>query len=283
MARKVPNVSVFEYVDYREYLRDWYQDAKANRRGFSFRAFSQEAGFNSPNFYKLVMDGDRNLTEKSIIPFMKGLRLNKQEQEFFKNLVFFTQSKSHEKKNHFYHRMTQSRKFSKLKPLEKRQYDFYASWYHPIVRELVTSSDFDGTAEWLVKRIRPEITVSQATKSLELLAMLGLIRRIDDGTWEQIDSLITTGPEIKSSVIMQYHQNLLELAARQLTVIPAQQRDVSSMTLGITPDQIPVLKEKIQEFQKEILKTVSTTVNSSQVVLLNVQLLPVTKLEGDDS
>ncbi len=275
MPRHNPNIPIWDYMDYRVYLKDWYADAKANRRGFSHRAFSEEAGFSSPNFLKLVMDGDRNLTEKSIIPFMKGLRLNKQEQEFFHNLVFFTQAKNHEEKNGFYSRMLQSRKFSQLKPLEKRQFDFYTTWYHPIVRELVNSQYFDGTAEWVAQHVQPAITVAQATKSLELLALLGLIKRCDDGKWQQADNLISTGPEIKSNVLMQYHQNLLELARHQLTAVPAKERDVSSLTLGIKPEQIPLLKEKIREFRRDILKVVSEEEDTTQVVMLNVQLLPV--------
>ncbi len=278
MPRHNPNVSVFDYMDYREYLKDWYADAKANRRGFSFRAFSIEAGFNSPNFYKLVMDGDRNLTEKSIVPFMKGLRLNKQEQEFFHNLVYFGQAKTHDKKNFYYQRMVRSRKFSQIKHVERSQYEFYADWYHQVIRELTTCKDFEGTPEWIAARLSPEITVPQARKSLELLEELGLIKKVGPNRWEQEDALITTGPEIKSSVIVRYHQNLLELMRDQLTEIPAVRRDISAMTLGVTEDQIPILKEKIRNFRKEIIKFLSDNATSDQVLMLNIQLLPATKM-----
>ena len=75
------------------------------------------------------MDGDRNLTHQSLQTFLQGLKLNKQESEFFTHLVYFTQAKTHEEKNKFYRHLLQSRKYSKLQPLASDQYDFYSNWY----------------------------------------------------------------------------------------------------------------------------------------------------------
>ena len=46
---------LFEYLDYRQYLRDFYVEQKAQRK-FSFREFSKIAGFSSPVFIKLVIE-----------------------------------------------------------------------------------------------------------------------------------------------------------------------------------------------------------------------------------
>lgn len=278
MARKNGTINLFEYLDYRQYLKDWYVDAKKNRRGFSFRAFSKLAGFQSPNFFKLVMDGERNLTEDSFVKFSDGLELNKQERDFFYNLAFFNQASSHDKKDYYYKKLLQSRKFNQLKPIEKNKYDFYSTWYHPVIRELVMAKDFDGTAEWLAQNIRPEITGQQAEKSLELLAGLGFIRKAKDGKWQQETPLISTGPESASHILLKYHQNLLRLNVEMLEEIPCDQRDISSLTLGIVKERVPQLKKKIQEFRQDILKLVSNDVNPDEVVIVSIQMMPVTKL-----
>jgi uncharacterized protein (TIGR02147 family) len=276
MGRRSPNITLFKYLDYRTYLRDWYADAKENRPGFSLRSFSKDAGFRSTNFFKLVMDGDRNLTEKSVVGFMQGLRLTKQEQDFFKNLVFFTQNRTIEKKDYYYQRMLQSRKFSSLKPLEKKAYDFMTSWFHPVVRELAVAPDFDGTPDYLAERIRPPISVAQAAKSLELLTDLGLLQKTQDGRWAQTDALISTGAELKSRALLLYHQNLLELAKSRLGETAPELRDVSALTIGVLPEQIPALKKMIGDFRSEVMKLMSTNDNATDVVLLNIQMFPVT-------
>ena len=50
---------VFRYLDARAFLGDYYKAKKAERRAFSFRAFSRRAGLKSPNHLKRVIDGDR--------------------------------------------------------------------------------------------------------------------------------------------------------------------------------------------------------------------------------
>src|SRR5437868_5269216 len=129
MKASSSKISVFHYLDYRQYLRDWYHDAKSSRGSFSYRSFSKKAGFQSTNFLKLVMDGDRNLTEESLSKFALALKLNKQEQEFFRNLVFFNQAKTHEQKNQYYAKLLQSKKYSELKPIEKNQFEYYSTWF----------------------------------------------------------------------------------------------------------------------------------------------------------
>lgn len=282
MRKKGSLINLFHYTDYRAYLRDLYHEAKKSRGSFSFRAFSKRAGFASPNFLKLVMDGQRNLTEKSLIPFMVGLNLNKQEQDFFRNLVFFNQAKSVKERDIYYQQLIQSRKFNQLKPLEKNQYDYCSEWYHAVVRELVTSQAFDGTPEWVANRIVPAITTSQVERSIELLEKLGLITKTQEGSFQQSSSLISTGVEVNSIVLFNYHRNLLDLAKNALANLAASQRDISSLTLGITLQQIPVLKQKIQEFRQDILKFVSTETNPQEVVQLNMQLFPVTRSENKE-
>ena len=157
MKERTKRISVFRFGNYRDFLKAWYEHEKLASRGFSFRAFSKRAGFSSPNFYKLVMDGERNLTEKSLAKFCIGLKLNKQEQEFFRNLVFFNQAKTQTEKNLYYKKLVGSKKLRQLKPMSKKQYQFYSQWYHPVIRELLVADSSDGTAKWVAENIFQEL------------------------------------------------------------------------------------------------------------------------------
>ncbi len=272
-------VNLFSYNDYRVYLKELYQSAKKTRSSFSFRRFSRIAGFASPNFLKLVMDGKRNLTEDSLPLFMKGLGLNKQEQEFFKNLVFYNQAKTNEKKDYYYQKLIQSKKFSQLKPIEKHQYEYCSEWYHSVIRELVVSKEFDGTPEWLSRKIFPAITPAQARRSLETLEKLGFIKKNDEGKYQQSSPLVSTGSEVASLALYNYHLNLLDIAKTALEGVPAEQRDMSSMTLGVAKSRVGQLKKMIQEFRQQIMKTVSTDNDPEEVIQLSIQMFPLTRGE----
>lgn len=275
MSSSSVSVNLFDYKDYRQFLRDWSAAAKKRRGGFSLRAFSLRAGFAAPNFFKLITDGHRNLTENSLPKFMKGLGLNKQEQEFFRNLVFFNQAETHEKKDYYYRLLLQSRKFNQLKPLERSQYDFYSTWYIPVVRELLVSRQSDGTAAWVAHHTNPAISVEQAEKAITILERLSLIERTGQGPWRQTDNLVSTGPEVSSVILMNYHRSLLQFSAERLGEIPAPERDVSALTLGMSRERIAELKRMIQNFRQEVLKFISLDDKPDLVVQLDVQMFPV--------
>lgn len=274
---KDKEINIFSYLDYRKFLQDYYQWKKKTRGGFSLRTFSKKAGFGSSNILKRVVDGERNLTENSIVKFAKGLELNKTETDFFRNLVNFCQAKSHEEKDYYYQKIIQSKNYNDIKPMEKEQYEFCSEWYHPIVRELVVSEAYNGLPEKISERITPKLTVKQIESSIELLEKIGLIKRDENGKWIPSNTVITTGSECESLIVMNYHKNLLSMTQERLDVIPADQRYVNSLVLGIDKEVIPILRKKIKEFSQEILKLVSNQENPTEVLLLTNQLIPYTQ------
>lgn len=98
MSRKHAAINLFDYKDYRAFLKDWFVASKKLSRSFSHRSFAKKAGFQTSNFLMLVIKDQRNLTEQSLEKVIQGLELNKQEQDFFRNLVFLNQSSSHDDK-----------------------------------------------------------------------------------------------------------------------------------------------------------------------------------------
>ena len=79
---------VFEYLDYRKYLKDFVEFARANRR-YSVRRFAQQVGFKSSGFLNMVISGRRNLTGGSAKKVATGFHLNIRESDFFFSLIQF--------------------------------------------------------------------------------------------------------------------------------------------------------------------------------------------------
>jgi uncharacterized protein (TIGR02147 family) len=272
---EMPDLYAFE--DYRAYLRAWYKAAKSTRRGFSYRSFSAKAGFRTSNFLLLVMTGRRNLTQQSADRMCRGLGLNKQEQEFFHNLVFMNQAKTTEEKRSYFERILQSKQYRERKPIEQQHYQYYSQWYHPVVRELVCSSAFDGTPAWLSHRLYPHVTPAQCAKSIELLENLELIARTDTGRWEQSSTILSTGARLTSLIVHNYHKVILDLAKTLMDRLSAKDRDISTMTMGIATGRLPELQAKVEQFRKEVIALVSNDDNPCEVAQLSIQLFPLTR------
>lgn len=269
--------TVFEYKDYRVYLQNWVQHSKATRPHFSYRWFSKKAGFQSSNFLMLVLQGKRNLTEDSLKKCVTGMDLNKQEEEFFRNLVFLNQSQNQDQKHAYLTQMLRSKKVRQQKRIERQHYEYYSTWYNPVVRELAVAKGCTGTPEEIAERLAPQVTPAQVAKSLALLESLGFIQKTADGKWRQSSTIISTSPELEHVVLHSYHKNVLEVTQSRMDALPPEQQQVFSMTLGIRKDRMAQLNAKLQEFQSEIFKLVAEDINPEEVVLLNVQLVPVSK------
>jgi hypothetical protein len=132
--------SVFNYVNYRRFLKDYYQQAKAEKKYFSYRYFSRRAGINSPNFLKVVIEGKRNLSSKTIDKFANALGLNRNEAMFFRRLVVFNQAKTASEKQESYIILREIANQMRQNSKSADSHESFEKWYTNVVRELIADA-----------------------------------------------------------------------------------------------------------------------------------------------
>ena len=275
-------VNVFEYLDYREFLRDFYAERKANEYGFSYRAFSKRAGLRSTNYLKLVMDGDRNLTPEMAQQFARGCGLADRAADYFCELVAFNQAQSAAERNRCHQRLGRFKQYRTLHKLDAAQAAYHSTWYLPVIRELAARPDFDPDPKWIAHALLPKISVSEARVALDTLIQLGLLVTDEQGHVRQAQSLVTTGPGPLGHHIVNYHRTMLERAAAAIDEVPRDEREISSLTLCVSQDVLLDLKERIREFRRELLQLAELTGTPERVVQLNFQLFPLSEKKETD-
>lgn len=269
---------LFTYMDFRGYLRDRCAEEKERNRHFSFRYFARIAGFSSPGFLKMVMDGQRNLTPESINQFCKAFKLNKKESAYFEALVLFNQAHSDRERDLYFERLTALKPPSGLKGLEKDQYEYFTQTHFVTLREMVALPDFREDPKWISERIRPKIKPKEVERSIEVLLRLGLLKRNAQGKLAHADTSITTPAEVDSAEIYNYHQTMLVEAKRALFEVPPSLRDITSLTIPIPKNSMSAIKEKIKSFREEIIDMINKgSADYHEVYQLNIQLFPVTQ------
>lgn len=266
---------IFEYMNYREYLDDVYRKKKSRGKFYSFRIFSQKAGFKSPNFLKLVITGERNLSKESVFKFSKALKHNKREAEYFENLVFFNQAKTLEEKNEYLKSMMKYRKKSDPQKIEESEYKYYSAWWHPVVRELATAHDFNGDFRALGQMVVLAIPAADAEKSVQLLLSLGFIRQTTAGLYEQSQKSLTTGPQVRSVAVANYHRAMMDLAGQSIERFDSSRRDITSLTVAVSDETCKTIIERLQQFRRELLDLVDTEEPAEKVIQVNFQLFPL--------
>jgi uncharacterized protein (TIGR02147 family) len=277
------SLTVYEYLDYRAFLRDAYRDLKAKQRGFSYRWFARRAGVVAPNFLKLVSDGKRNLTQPTARRFAEALGLDTQESVFFCNLVAFGQARTPAEKNSTYERLGAARGYRAVRSLERQDFEYLSRWYYPAVHELVSVRGFREDPDWIAQRLIPPITPAQAREALALLGKLGFLRRDESGVLRRADPLLSTGPEVRSLAIGNFHRQMMERAARSIELVDREDRDISGLTLALSRESFRMFKQKIVALRAELLQLSGEERAPTRVVQLNFQLFPLARNEEAES
>jgi uncharacterized protein (TIGR02147 family) len=279
MSAIKPEPDVLHYSNYRTYLLDFYEYKKIQQPSFSHRFFAQKAGISSPNYLKLVMDGKRNLTKKTLVKFQAALGLKGKKAEFFENLVFFTQSSSLAERNLYYANILKVRAKSGLQKLAEAEFQLFSDWRHIVIRELVAVKGFRADPRWISKKMGAGVTEKDAEESLKLLSALGLLKKTANG-FSQSNTNITTSDEVRSLYVKNYHRQMLQLAMSAMERVPAARRDISSITIPIHARDLVKVKEQLQLMRKEILNMAADPGEGEDIVQVNIQLFPLTGANG---
>lgn len=266
---------LFEYLDYRAYLADYYAHMKAAHRGFSYRSFSRRAKLGAPNHLKRVIDGERNLTAEMTARFAQALGLVGESAEYFTQLVRLGQADSTIERSKAYAKLTAFRTFRKTRKLDLAHAEYHATWYVPAIRELAGRADFRATPEWIARRLVPPIKPTEAKGALKTLLKLGLLKEDEHHNLRQVEPLITTGPEMHALHIANYHRMMMERASESIDLVPSASRDISALTLLTSKGGLDRIKRKIQRFRRELLEDALIDTDATQVVQLNFQLFPL--------
>jgi len=247
----------------------------------SYRAFSRRAGLRSPNYLKLVIDGQRNLTPEMAERFAEACSLENEASTYFCDLVAFNQARTASARNAAYARLTGSRHYKKTHRLDLKHAAYFSTWYLPAIRELAARPDFREDDEWIAHQLVPPITRAEVRRAIDVLLDLSLLVREDDGNLKQGDALLSTGPETRGMHIANYHRTMMSRAAESIDLVPAPERDISSLTLCLGEGGIREMKERLKRFRRELLELSELEDEPRQVVQINFQLFPLSR--GDET
>jgi uncharacterized protein (TIGR02147 family) len=275
-------INIFEYQNYRLYLKDYYNAQKKAKKYFSYRYFSKKAGINASAFLYYVIEGKRNLTKTSIDKISLAIGHSKEENDYFENLVFFNQAKTIAEKTMYYSRVIECRKPIDLKIIDKDRYEYYRRWYHSVVREIVTFVDFKGNFGTLAAQVLPPISAREAEDSVRLLERLGFIERDEKGLYHQTDNLITVKPDAPDAfVIEKFQMEMLSLALKSYDAFPRSERMSASTTFGISKETFKLFTMKAREFRKELLEIARLDNNPERVCQFTFNLFPVSRSDDE--
>lgn len=272
---------ITEYNDYRRYMRDYYEKRKRTSY-FSWREFAKLAGFSSSGYLKLVCDGKTRLRQDGALKVARAMELSGYRQEYFCLLVEFCDAPDERSRVQAFSRMRALMEGNGVRVLGAEAFDYYRSWVNPVVRELAPMMPGAKPSD-IAKKCIPEVTAGEVRNSLELMVRANLLGRRPDGTYVQINKGLSGDPALLSASMKAMQKQVMQLAADALDNVPADERDISGFTLGISENAYRRLVEEIAAFRKRVKEIVSEDEGCNRVYRLNLQLFPLSEKRRNEN
>jgi uncharacterized protein (TIGR02147 family) len=274
--------SVFEYLDHRQFLKDWFDWKKSTNRRFSHRMFARLAKQKSPSLMLLVQKGERNLTPATTRSFAKAMQLDADETRFFTMLVNLDAAQDSRERTALFEKIAATARFRAARRIEGETFQYLTHWYIPAIREMAAMPGFQPDPTWIARRIRPRITVAKAKAALSTLHELGMVQVDDDGTVHLADGDFVTPHEVAGLAVHNYHRGMLERSMDAIDAFKSRDRHLGAATVRIPLSRMTTLKQEVSTFLERTLDLAESELSETErlepqmVVQVNAQLFPMT-------
>jgi uncharacterized protein (TIGR02147 family) len=272
-------VDIFDYTDYRKFLKDRAEYLKSTKQPISYRYIAEFAGFKSAGFFSQVLSSACDLPDRFIDKIAEVFQLRKREARYFELMVHYNQAENHDEKKTFFGKMVTFKK-GRVKTIEPDAYAFYDKWYYSAIRALLNYITFDGDFFALSKMVIPHITAAEAKKAINVLERLELIEKdTTSNIYKLTSNHISTGLNTDSVVINNFVLNTLDIAKDALYRFSKKDRCFSALTLSVSQQGFDTIRQKIDSMRAELIDLVKHDTNIDRVVQVNFQIFPLTETD----
>jgi uncharacterized protein (TIGR02147 family) len=269
-------VPIFEYTDYRCFLKACYEERKARDRKFSHRFIADKVGAASTGWFSDLVAGRINLTGAHRARLAKLLELKPNEENYLEAMVNYAHAGSLEERTRCFRKILA---FKESKPdlVERDQFEYFAEWYHAAVRELLFIVDFRSDWEDLARRLNPPLRPAQARQSVELLERLRLVRKDERGRYRPTASILKKDSSFRSLHLANFLKANMNLAIESLERHPKEERDISAITVALSEEDFRAAALEVQALRKRLLAMGERPCGGKKVYQCNFQLFPTTR------
>ncbi len=273
---------VFDYIDFKEFLKDYYNFKKKAQPSFSFGQFAKKARIPTRNYLKRVMDGERPLSNENLPKFIMALDLNAKESSYFEALVHYSQAKDPLIKKYYFEQLRNASAGVKGSYIDinSAQIEMFRDWYHLPIYEYFALPEASQDPKMIAKHFKDKISAKDAKDAIELLIQIGLLKTdIDTGRFKQTVENIRFDSDTINVAVRNFHQKTLEMTIRSVEGGSVDERDLRATCIAVNRDAFPKIKKELEDFMRHLNQKYSNAVAEKDCLLqLNSQLIQVTEI-----
>lgn len=267
---------IFQYQDFRGFLKDVFEYKKAHSEGFSLRTLAKEMGLSTHAHFFDVMYG-RNLTEKFFPLYVRWLNLDVKQERYFSALVSYAQAKRESDKRLAFHEMVKLSPQLVTLQMDARYVRFFEHWYQPILLALLTLHPKERDPELLAHLFKPRIKPKEVEEALTLLQEYELLYwDSEKGNWVLQNRFLNAEDTTRKMALQPYHRKMQELGIHHYENHYEQQQ-FASMTLATTPETMLKVRELIRKCRQEIVDLVRQDPGEELLMQVNMQTFEIVR------
>jgi uncharacterized protein (TIGR02147 family) len=273
---KAPDI--YQYDDFRLYIKDCYQAKASSVPKYSYRKFAREAGFTNPGYINDVIKGRRKLSRDAVEKVIRIFDIPQKEVDFFKLLVQYGQVKKEMEKEKLYQQILFRRSRSSFTRLNPSLVKYYQDYRYPLVRSAIDVKDFRGDYDALARFLNPPLPTAMVKKIVRDLCEWGLVQQETSGRYRVTDKFVEP-PATLGQLIRQLNREWINQGKEAISRFGPDERHVSAILLGISRDTHKKVQKKIENFREEIFDLIEMDNKPEVLMQLSLQYFPKSHVE----
>jgi uncharacterized protein (TIGR02147 family) len=277
MPATIVRPDVFNYLDFRAYLKDFLKYMRMRNPAFRFQTLVEKFGLNSRSHYIDTMKG-RRLTDKFIDSYLRICELEGKDADFFRAIVGYEQARTESEKTGYFNSIVALSPNLETVKLEQETYRYFSKWYHPVMLSLLDVHRQENDHRKLAKYIKPPISAVQAKRAIRLLEELSFISwDAAAGQWISYHKFFKCTDGAQAVALREFHRKMME-AGRNAYDRDYDGQNFSTLTLSASFETRRKIERLIVDFRKTLMDTIKEDSRSEVVIQINLQLFELSKL-----
>jgi len=262
-------------ITYRGIIQQEFEFRTKGNPSYSLRAFARDMGL-SPSQMSDILRGRTGLSSKKALEVAAQLGMNEQESQCFQALVEVEHGRSQaivQKAQDFLKTHAFADRFNGLTEDEFR---LISDWHHFALLSAMELDNYDGSLNWLAHELN--LSLAQVEDAAKRMLKLDYID-LKDGKFILKDLMLKTSSGVPSAALKKFHKQHIQKSLQAVDEVSLDKRDITCMTMAIDLARLPVAKEMIKNFRRELCQYLEGG-EKSHVYNINIQLIPLSSKDN---
>ena len=269
---------IFEYLDYRDLLKDSFEERKSSDPSFTYKKMAEALGLHTSNIFRVIQK-ETHLPARCQSRAIDFLALTDRNAAYFLLLVGYARERNGKARQEILEKAMALRDVNRV-DLGEKELAYFRDWWVVAVRGVLEMVDGRANPAEIAAKLHPKVSEAQVTAALDLLQELGLVKKASSGR------LIVREPHLgvarsaeKVQAVRGYQRQTLALASESIERFPPEVRDVTTLTMAVDRDIFGHVREMLRECRLQIQKSSDEAKSPDRVMQLVMAYFPLTNVE----